>query len=159
MKKLLIILAFMLMVTGCSNESSIPDGFHSYKKGEVESAVDQLDFTPELPQFVPILAEIVVTDRFIDIQTDKEAFDITMFTTSNDIFTIQMFNTEKTEAAEINEEVVLDDKTNAYFRDQPYSKTLTWEKNGITYKLQYRSGEHTLSKVDLIKVAESFQPS
>ncbi|MFC4403095.1 DUF4367 domain-containing protein [Gracilibacillus xinjiangensis] len=161
MRKILMMMSLMLSLTvmGCSNQAAIPDGFHSYEKGEVKTAMEQLHFTPELPQYVPISAEIVVTDRFVDIHSEQEAFDITMFTTENDIFSIQIFDTDKTDSAATNQEVELADSNSAYYSDQPYSKSLIWEKDGITYKLTFRSGEHTLSKVDLIKVAESFQPS
>ncbi|KAB8138940.1 DUF4367 domain-containing protein [Gracilibacillus oryzae] len=161
MKKIAVflLLALCILIIGCSSQSAIPEGFHHYEKKQVESALDQLQFKPELPQYVPIPAEIVVTDRFVDMQTDQEAFDISMFTIDNDIFTIQIYDTEKAKLTAANEEIQLADNTNAYYSDQPYSKTLTWKKEGITYKLTYRSGEHTLSKSDLIKVAESFQPS
>ncbi|SFL41874.1 hypothetical protein SAMN04487943_101454 [Gracilibacillus orientalis] len=151
-----IILFFLI---GCNTQSAIPEGFYSYEKGKVEKAMENLDFSAELPSYVPIAAEILVTDRFNLNELNNEAFDITMFTEDNDIFTIQLINGELDQDKSDFETISLGNSLEGYYQDQPYSQTLYWEKAGITYQIIYRPNEESLSEKELVQVAKSFQSS
>ncbi|QGH35788.1 DUF4367 domain-containing protein [Gracilibacillus salitolerans] len=149
----------LLFLIGCNAQSAIPEGFYSYEKDKVEKAMENLDFSAELPSYVPIAAEILVTDRFYLEELDNEAFDITMFTQNNDIFTIQLINGELYQDKSDFETISLMDSLEGYYQDQPYSQTLHWEKEGVTYQIIYRPSEESLSEKELVKVAESFKSS
>ncbi|SHM50388.1 hypothetical protein [Gracilibacillus kekensis] len=147
---------FVLVCTGCNTQSAVPEGFHSYEKNEIEEAVEVLDFNPELPSFIPVLAEILVTDRFQIEENGLDAFDITMFTNENDIFSIQFINGEMEEQKDYNQ-IRISDDIKGYYQNQSYSQTLKWMKNGITYQLIYRPSKKSLTKEKLVEVAKSFQ--
>ncbi|MRI67180.1 DUF4367 domain-containing protein [Gracilibacillus thailandensis] len=149
----------ILVLVGCNGQSAIPEGFYSYDKDEVEKAMENLEFTAELPSYVPIAAEILVTDRFYLEELDNEAFDITMFTKANDIFTIQLINGEDYQEESDFKTISISDSMEGYYQDHPYSQTLYWEKDGITYQMIYRPSEESLSEEELVQVAKSFQSS
>ncbi|UOQ46734.1 DUF4367 domain-containing protein [Gracilibacillus caseinilyticus] len=148
-------MTFFLLI-GCNAQSAVPEGYYAYEKDKVEQAVQSLNFNPELPSFVPIVADILVTDSFYLKELDNQAFDITIFTNANDIFTIQLINGELEEAEDEFESVALDDSLEGYYQDHSYSKTLKWEKDDITYQIIYRPSESDISKEQLVKVAQSF---
>ncbi|WP_058308335.1 hypothetical protein [Gracilibacillus massiliensis] len=147
---------FIVILTGCNTQSAVPDGFYSYEKNEIEDAVEVLEFNPELPSYIPVPAEILVTDRFRIEESGQEAFDITVFTNENDIFTIQFLNGVMEEPKDFNQIQITDD-VKGYYQNQSYSQTLKWTKNGITYHLIYRPSEKSLTKEKLVEVAKSFQ--
>lgn len=153
----------LLFLAGCNAQSSIPEGFYSYEKNKVEKALENVDFNAELPSYVPIAAEIVVTDHFYldehEDEYDNETFDITMFSQANDIFTIQLINGEPYQDQSNFEIITLRDSVEGYYQEQSYSQTLKWEKDGITYQMIYRPSEETLSEEELVQVARSFESS
>ncbi len=136
---------FVFIFTGCNTQSAVPEGFYSYEKNKIEEAVQVLDFNPELPSFIPVLAEILVTDRFQIEENGLHAFDITMFTNENDIFSIQFINGEVEEQKDFNQ-IQITDELKGYYQNQSYSQTLKWIEDGITYPLIYRPNEESLTK-------------
>ncbi|MGP4038409.1 hypothetical protein ACTWP4_00660 [Gracilibacillus sp. D59] len=148
---------FLLFLVGCNAQSAIPEGFYSYEKDKVEKAMENLEFSAELPSYVPIAADILVTDRFYYKELDNEAFDITMFTQDNDIFTIQLINGELYQDKSGFDPVSITDSMKGYYQEEPYSQTLYWDKNGITYQIIYRPSEESLSQEALVEVAKSFK--
>lgn len=153
-----VITAILLMfiLVGCNTQSSVPDGYYSFDKNRIENAIDMLDFNPELPMFIPVAADILVTDQFYIEEYGEEAFDITFFTTDNDIFTIQLINGVIKQQKESENQVHITEDVEGTYQDQFYSQSLRWEKRGITYQLIYRPSEKKLTKEELVQVAKSF---
>ncbi len=148
---------FVFILTGCNAQSAIPEGFYSYEKNEIEEAIDGLNFNPELPSYIPVAAEVLVTDRFHREEYGEEAFDITMFTSENDIFTIQLINGVVENEPNDAEEIKIRGDMDAFYQNKAYSQTLQWNKEGITYQLIYRPSEKLIEKEKLVEVARSFQ--
>ncbi|MDX8045651.1 hypothetical protein SH601_06580 [Gracilibacillus sp. S3-1-1] len=159
LQHVLAVSMILLLVVGCNSQSTVPEGFYSYEKEQIKEAIDELDFSPELPSYVPVAADILVTDHFYIGEQEDEAFDITMFTQDNDIFTIQLINGQPYQDNSNFEPIFIQDSLEGYYQDQVYSKTLRWEKEGITYQMIYRPSEQSLSQDMLQKVAESFETS
>ncbi|RCW77164.1 hypothetical protein [Saliterribacillus persicus] len=160
---LFTLLLFITLLVGCQveEEEAIPNGYFNYEKDQVENAVKELSFQPELPTFLPIATEVVVTDKFELLDSSNEALDISMYTQENDIFTIQLIDGETTKEGPKVEVILLDEQTEAEFVDQIFSKMLMWNKNGVTYKIIYRPNDMNtrnakVTKEDLVKVAQSF---
>lgn len=60
------------------------------------------------------------------------------------------------------ENIDIDSTIKAYYDDNGFAKILTWQNNGLSYKLEFRSSvigddqpSRRISKEDLIKVAQS----
>ncbi|WP_440894822.1 hypothetical protein ACS127_09600 [Amphibacillus sp. Q70] len=158
----LIILSLFLLI-GCQSEASVPDGYYTYEKEEVEAAVRQVTFNPEVPEYVPIPVEFIISDPYLIVETDEEALDISFYSRENDLLTYQV--TEGIfELGEMAEDIKIDSSTSAHYHDNGFAKMLTWEKNGLSYKLEFRSSiigddnpSRPVSKEELVKVAQSCQ--
>ncbi|WP_163537191.1 hypothetical protein [Gracilibacillus sp. YIM 98692] len=156
-RKLVTYSIILCLISACTGQGeAIPEGYYPYEKDEVKQAVESLSFQPELPSYVPILAEVLVTDQFYIGET--EAFDISLFTVENDILTIQMINDEMAVNEDKANKVEMNGNIPGYYVNEKYSKKLTWEKAGITYEITYRASEKELDKRDFIQVANSFRP-
>ncbi|MCT2535799.1 hypothetical protein NC661_07700 [Aquibacillus koreensis] len=159
-KGLIFLLFVIIGVAGCQQKQSIPEGFYPYEKNEVEQAVEQLSFRPEIPGYVPIEMEIVVSDQYVLRDTEIEALDVSFYTRDNDLLSIQFIDGEMNEELMSPEIVSISEKINGAYIDNSYAKVLSWQKDGITYKITYRSSEYgnnpSVTKTDLVMVAKSF---
>lgn len=156
----LLILSLFLLI-GCQSEANIPDGYYPYEKAEVEEAVRQVSFNPEVPEYVPIPVEFIISDPYLIAGTSEEALDISFYSRENDLLTYQV--TEGMfELGQTAEDIKIDSSILAHYQDNGFAKILTWEKNGLSYKLEFRSSiigdnnpSRPISKEDLVKVAQS----
>ncbi|MRH44950.1 hypothetical protein GH741_20100 [Aquibacillus halophilus] len=161
-KLLLFSLTLIILIAGCQSEP-IPNGFYSYNIEEVKIAVNTLSFQPEIPQFVPMEVEFLVSDHFTITDTDIEALDVSFYTRDNDLLSIQFIDGNISEPVVESENVKIVNEINGEYVDNSYAKTLYWKEDGITYKMIYRSstvGEESqdekVSKEQLLQVARSF---
>ncbi|WP_077624433.1 hypothetical protein [Sediminibacillus massiliensis] len=160
-----IVLSFLCLgtITGCHNSqnaSSIPSGFYSYKTAEVEQAIDTLSFAPEIPGYMPIEVEFIISDKYIANETEKEAMDVSFYTKNNDLLSIQFFQGEL-ESIPASDTVVLNDQIKGDYVDNSFAQILYWQKGDITYRMSFRGNSMeqasgNVTKQDLVKVAESF---
>jgi len=153
-QQLIIIMCFFLIITGCNTSSSVPNGFYSYEKEKVDESIEQLEFTPNLPDYVPVAAEVLVTDQFE--VAGVEVFDMTMFTNENDIFTIQCINGKQVDDLNTTEEISISKNINGFYQEQAYSQKLQWNNNGVSYQITYRPNDGKIPVEKLIQVAASF---
>ncbi|MDL4840412.1 hypothetical protein [Aquibacillus rhizosphaerae] len=157
-------LALLFVLVGCQNNQTIPDGFYSYEKGEVKTAINELSFQPEIPSYVPIEVDFLISDRYFVKDTDMEALDVSFYTRNNDLLSVQFIDGNIDEEWIDTESVTLEDEITGIYVDNAFAKVLYWEKSGITYKMTYRSSTlmeednaNNISKSDLVEVANSFQ--
>lgn len=164
MKKYLILsMVSFLALIGCKQQISIPEGYYTYERPEVEAALEGLSFNPETPEFVPIQVDFIISDQYIVNGTNQAALDISFYSRENDLLTFQAIEGDFKNLA-TGDAVMIDEEISASYIDNTYAKTLYWSKSGISYKLVYRSGiikrEDVSSKItkdELVRVAESFQ--
>ncbi|MBN9656132.1 hypothetical protein J0K78_17785 [Halobacillus sp. GSS1] len=151
----------LLLVSACSKTHAIPSGYHSYNMEKVSSAVEQLDFQPELPEYIPVPMISVVTDIY---QSEgSELMDLSFYTPGNDLLTIQ-FSQEEIDTLWIDpKELSILDNIDGVYEDNRFSKKLTWEKDGVTYLMTYRASvapeegnEQSVTRQQLVEVARSF---
>lgn len=157
--RLLALSLFILI--GCQSEAEIPEGYYQFEKAEIEATINQLSFSPDYPQYVPIPVEFIISDLYLIAGTDEEAIDISFYSRENELLTFQV--TEGTFAISTDaENIDIDSTIKAYYDDSGFAKILTWQNNGLSYKLEFRSSvigddqpSRRISKEDLIKVAQS----
>lgn len=158
----LVLLFFsFLCLSGCKEEVIVPEGYYQYEKTKVEEAIEHISFTPDVPQYVPIPVEFIISDPFTIAGTDYEALDISFYSRGNDLLTFQVTEGQF-DISDDAEDVEIDSSIAAYYIDNGFAKILTWTKNGLSYKLEFRSsviGDHQssrqVSKEELIKVVQS----
>lgn len=163
-KKWIIGFIFSLfLLVGCQSEEAIPDGYYSYEQSEVEQALSLVNFEPEVPQFVPIPVEFIISDPYTIEGTTKEALDISFYSRDNDLLTYQVVEGSDQWPFE-GEEIKLEQNVTAHYLDNDFAKTLVWQKEGLSYKLEFRSSvigkddpAKFITKDDLVRVAQSFQ--
>ncbi|WP_186579336.1 hypothetical protein [Aquibacillus kalidii] len=169
MKKKLCLIIISLLALGvlsaCQDEKkqTIPEGFYPYEKSEVKSVVQELSFQPELPGFIPMKVEILVSDKYVVEDSNMEALDISFYTRNNDLLSIQFYDGIRKQQTVDPEKVNISENIEGKYMDNSFAKTLTWIKSGITYQMTFRpSSTNTnqqaasVTKSDLIKVAQSF---
>lgn len=149
------------MLVGCQSQKSAPEGYFNYPTDDVEGAVAALSFQPEMPQFVPIPVDFVISDHFFTA-SDQEALDISFYSRENDLLTYQVIKGELELLGETTVEI--SETVQATYTDNDFAKTLIWHKDGLSYKLVFRSGiinaeqvSDQVTKADLVRVAQSFQ--
>ncbi|MBM7571623.1 hypothetical protein [Aquibacillus albus] len=163
----IITCAFLLLLwlPACQNSQSVPDGYYPYDIEKVKSAVRQLSFQPEIPGFVPIPVQVLISDHYQIMDTEAEALDVSFYTNNNDLLSIQFVNGEMDEIMTDSVTVTINERVKGHYIDNSYAKILYWEKNGINYKMIYRSSGGSIggknatkeiTKSDLVNVAESF---
>lgn len=90
-----------------------------------------------------------------------EALDISFYTEENDLLTMQFMEGEGEMELFSPEQVEITDSLTGLYVDNSYSKTVTWQKDGVTYKMTYRpsnfsDNDSEVEKSDLLHVARSF---
>lgn len=151
----------LLLVSACSNTHAIPSGYHSYNLEKVSSAVEQLDFQPELPEYIPVPMISVVTDIY---QSEgSELMDLSFYTPDNDLLTIQFSQGEINTPWIDPEELSILGNLDGLYENNRFSKKLTWTKDGVTYLMTYRASvapeednEQSVTRQQLVEVARSF---
>ncbi|UFU00384.1 DUF4367 domain-containing protein [Radiobacillus kanasensis] len=157
----LIIFLMSMCLFACQQKQSLPDGYFPYDKEKVESALQALSFEPKIPSYLPLETAIVVSDRFKTLETQNEALDVSFYTMSNDLLSIQMVDGElgQTEQVGDSAEVKISEQLEGKYVENRFAQTLYWEEEGITYKMMYRNNDNSgspIPKDKLIKVAQSF---
>lgn len=160
--RIFIFLTLLIVLVGCQNEQTIPDGFYTYEKSEIKNAISDLSFQPEIPEYVPMKVDFFVSDLFMVKDSNKEALDVSFYTRTNDLLSIQFIEGETDAVTTDAETVNINETIKGKYIDDSFSKVLYWSKDDITYKITYRDGDMeqtstVISKSDLIKVAKSFQ--
>ncbi|WP_138420633.1 hypothetical protein [Aquibacillus sediminis] len=161
-KFVLLLFLLSLFATACSEP--IPEGFYDYNKEKVEAAVNELSFQPQLPKFVPIEVDFLISDQYQDTETEAEALDVSFYTSDNDLLSIQFINGEAEGSFFQPEQIQIDEQVSGQYVDNTYAKILFWHNDHITYKMTYRASaddrqqqqNNKVTKNDLLKVAQSF---
>ncbi|MYL51066.1 hypothetical protein GLV98_16345 [Halobacillus litoralis] len=152
----------LLMISACGSKThAVPSGYHSYNLEKVSSAVEQLEFQPDLPEYIPVPMISVVSDIYQD--DGSELMDLSFYTPDNDLLTIQ-FSQEEIDTPWMDpEELPINDDIDGVYEDNRFSKKLTWEKDGVTYLMTYRTSvapeegnEQSVTRQQLVEVARSF---
>ncbi len=151
----------LFLLIGCQSEAEVPEGYYQFETKQVEATINQVSFSPDLPQYLPMPVEFIISDPYLIAGTNEEAIDISFYSRENDLLTFQV--TEGTFSISGDaEDIDIDSTTRAYYDDNGFAKVLTWENKGLSYKLEFRSGaigdaepSRPISKEDLIKVAQS----
>ncbi|MYL72126.1 hypothetical protein GLW00_14785 [Halobacillus litoralis] len=151
----------LLLVSACSKTHAIPSGYHSYNLEKVSSAVEQLDFQPELPEYIPVPMISVVTDIY---QSEGSVLmDLSFYTPDNDLLTIQFSQGEINTPWIDPEELSILGNLDGLYENNRFSKKLTWTKDGVTYLMTYRASvaheednEQSVTRQQLVEVARSF---
>lgn len=151
----------LFFLISCQSEAEVPEGYYQFETKQVEATINQVSFAPDLPQYLPMPIEFIISDPYLITGTNEEAIDISFYSRENDLLTFQV--TEGTFAISRDaEDIDIDSTTRAYYDDNGFAKVLMWENNGLCYKLEFRSSvigdaqpSHPVSKEDLIKVAQS----
>lgn len=157
-----VFLIFSLLVfVGCQAEAEIPEGYYVYEKDQVEEAVQQVSFNPALPEYLPIPVEFIISDPYYITGTAEGALDISFYSGENDLLTYQATEGRFDPNPEA-EQITIDKTTNGYYYDNGFAKILIWERNDLSYKLEFRSsiiGEdqpsRPITKHELVQVARS----
>lgn len=159
---LLFLLSLSLLVS-CQSQVDIPEGFYPYEKEKVAEAIQQVSFNPEVPNYVPIPVEFIISDHYLMAETRKEALDISFYSRENDLLTYQVTEGHF-ESEQGAESIEIDSSILAHYCDNGFAKVLVWEKDGLSYKLEFRSSiigdnqsSHSITKEDLVRVAQSCQ--
>ncbi|REJ06963.1 hypothetical protein DYE48_17685 [Halobacillus trueperi] len=161
-KRFGVLIFLLFMISACSSKThAVPSGYHSYNMEKVSSAVEQLEFQPDLPEYIPVPMISVVSDIYQDEGT--ELMDLSFYTPDNDLLTIQ-FSQEEIDTPWIDpEELSILDNIDGFYEDNRFSKKLTWEKDGVTYLMTYRASvaseegnEQSVTRQQLVEVARSF---
>ncbi|WP_394219953.1 hypothetical protein [Halobacillus trueperi] len=160
-KRFGILFFCLLMINACSKTHAVPSGYHSYNMEKVSSAIEQLDFQPELPEYIPIPMISVVSDIYQD--EGKQLMDLSFYTQDNDLLTIQFSQGEMDTPWMDPEELSINDEIDGVYEDNRFSKKLTWERDGVTYLMTYRASvapeegnEQSVTRQQLVEVARSF---
>ncbi|TGB05380.1 hypothetical protein [Halobacillus salinus] len=161
--KLIYLAGLMILLTACGTSSSeVPSGYYAFQTGEeVETALDDLTFQPELPDFIPVHMVSVVSDIYE--KNNQETLDISFYTEKNDLLSLT-FTKGTNEKHWIDpQQVKIDQQLRGTYEDNQFAKRLSWKKNGITYTLAFRKSvdaqtvdEQSVSKEHLLEVARSF---
>lgn len=153
--QIIIVSLILFAFVGCAQQGNLPEGFYRYDQSEVKALLNQLTFHPAIPSFLPIKAELIVTDQFNLEGTDNQAMDVSFYSKDNDVLTFQA--TEgKFQFPEKNEEVQIDKQTKGKYTDNQFAKSLFWTKDNVSYVMTFRPSMHDeqVSKRDLIKIAQ-----
>ena len=159
-KQLTSLVVVCSLLFGCQEAEAVPNGFYEYDKDEVKAAVDELSFNPEMPEFIPIDVDFLVSDRFFTLDTGNEALDVSFYTRENDLLQVQFVDGELGQTLVESEKVIINNDVIGDYVETSFAQVLSWQKQGITYKLTYRSkpeSDNPVSKSQLIEVAKSFQ--
>ncbi|SDC63919.1 hypothetical protein SAMN05421734_1152 [Pelagirhabdus alkalitolerans] len=163
MQMIIVFCIAIVLLVGCGDdEETIPEGYYTYDESEVNAALDELSFDPQLPRYLPMSVEFIITDTFSNESSD-EALDISFYSRDNDLMTYQVYKGEIDESFE-GEHVLLNEAIEATYRHNRFAHVMTWEHEGLTYHIEWRessrqeSGED-ITKEDLIVIAESMYSS
>ena len=160
--KLLWITVVISLLSACgSTGQQVPEGYYSFNNGEVDMAIDQLAFDPELPQYIPFDMVSVVSDVYRE--EEKQVMDISFYTEANDLLSITVVKGKKNVQSIDPEKVSISNQIEGTYVDNQFAKRLSWQKGGITYTIAYRESVHSnledeqsVTKEHLIEVARSF---
>ncbi|MFG6116376.1 hypothetical protein ACGTN9_14425 [Halobacillus sp. MO56] len=153
------LLALVLFMTACQSTKAVPHDYYEYDQKQAEQAVSQMDFELELPEFIPFEMVMMVSDVYkVD---DAEALDLSFYTNENDLLTLQFIEGNVEPDLFSPEQVAITDSLSGQYVDNSFAKTVTWQKDGVTYKMTYRPSNFSddstdVEKSDLIDVARSF---
>ncbi|WP_085506792.1 hypothetical protein [Thalassobacillus devorans] len=153
------LLVFVFLLAACQTTKADKNDYYNYDHEQAEQAVSQLGFDLELPEFIPIEMVMMVSDVY-EVKGD-EALDISFYTEENDLLTMQFMEGEGEMELFSPEQVEITDSLTGLYVDNSYSKTVTWQKDGVTYKMTYRpsnfsDNDSEVEKSDLLHVARSF---
>ncbi|SEO61192.1 hypothetical protein SAMN04488134_109146 [Amphibacillus marinus] len=153
----------LVLLVGCQATEQIPEGYYDYEKAPVAEAISTVSFNPETPQYVPMQVEFIISDPYQISGTTYEALDISFYSRNNDLLTYQVTDGFFEELAD-GEIVELDRAINGQYMTNDFAQVLVWEKDGLSYKLEFRSSiigkeasSGRVTKAELLKVAQSFQ--
>ncbi|MGR9047051.1 hypothetical protein ACQ4XT_00085 [Halobacillus faecis] len=161
-KRFGVLIFCLVAISACNNKThAVPSGYHSYNVEKVSSAVEQLDFQPELPEYIPIPMISVVTDIYQD--GGSKLMDLSFYTPDNDLLTIQFSQGEINTPWIDPEELSILEDLDGLYENNRFSKKLTWTKDGVTYLMTYRASvaseegnEQSVTRQQLVEVARSF---
>lgn len=156
-----LVLFSLFFLVSCQQAADVPEGYYSFEEEKVNEAVNQASFNPDIPAYVPIPVEFIIYDLYSLADTGDEALDISFYSKQNDFVTYQV-TVGTFDIDSDAEDVKIDPAVLAYYSDNGFAKKLMWEKDGLSYKLEYRPnviGEgrpsQPISKDQLMKVAQS----
>lgn len=151
----------VFLLAGCQEDTKIPAGFYRYDQTQLTEELNELTFEPELPPFLPIQVEFLITDHYTIETTDSEAIDISFYSQQNDILSFQATSGDFASGLE-GENVTIKDNISGEYEDNQFAKTLYWKEEEIAYRIRFRSGvvssedvSNAVTKNDLIEMAKA----
>ncbi|SEB15089.1 hypothetical protein SAMN05421743_12084 [Thalassobacillus cyri] len=153
------ILFLIVLMIGCQTTKAVPHGYFDYDQNQAQQAANQLDFDLDLPEFIPFEMVMMVSDIYtID---GAEALDLSFYTDENDLLTLQFIEGNVEPDLFSPEQVAITDSLSGQYVDNSFAKSVTWQKDGVTYKMTYRpsnfaDNNNDVEKSDLLDVARSF---
>ncbi|WP_028781861.1 hypothetical protein [Thalassobacillus devorans] len=154
-----VALLVVFVVAGCQTTNGASHDYFDYNKGDARQAAEQLGFEMDLPEFIPFEMVMMVSDVYK--VEGSEALDLSFYTKENDLLTLQFIEGNVEPDLFSPEQVAITDSLSGQYVDNSFAKTVTWQKDGVTYKMTYRpskfsDGDHNVKKSDLLDVARSF---
>lgn len=147
-----IVIAFILILVGCSNQSTSKE-LVDYDKEKIINSLNELSFNPEIPKLLP----------FEPIESEVDVADIGGMESS--LLSVKFTNESKEEisfsAGKVEntfdfteEKVKIKNGLEGKYGDENNTKILSWKKDDIYYELFADSDSY--SKDEILKIAKSF---